>query len=273
MPLKMVNAVARRRVIIINHGELEYITDEQSLPYARSTRWTGRFFKSSLKSRIGAGRIYHLVLGDSIARNLARYRLVDPRHVISVDHPYIFDPRAAKRTAAGAGGVKTVGVKNIRAAFDTDALIARLAAAHPRFTFIILGAFTRLSGANIENHTTKTQRSRDEYEKILGRLDAMIFLYTDAEYRLKASGAIFDCLEHGIPTIAVRNDYFDHLFTLNGSLGYLYPDLDSLESHLDEALAADHSAIRRHIAAARAWHSPENLAVELRHRLNELFDP
>jgi hypothetical protein len=228
----------------------------------------GRIFASLLHMPAGAGRVYYLVLGDSIKRNMEALDLVDPDHIISLDHPYIFNRKAARRGPVRA--VKTVGIKNFAAGFDTDAWIARLAATHPGLTFSIIGTRTSIGGPNIENHTTTTQKSRAEYESILSRMDAMIFLYPDVEYRLKASGAIFDCIELGIPTIAVRNDYFEHLFRLHGPLGYLYADPDAIDANLDRALADDHTDIRHNIAAARARHSPENLTRVLRKKLDAL---
>jgi hypothetical protein len=269
LPIKVLNALLRRTIIIITHGELEFVALDPSIPWSNGTRRVGRLFARLLKW--GHSRnIFYLVLGDSIKQNLEALHLVAPRQIISLDHPYLFNARAALRRS---GTIKTVGVKNFSAGFDTDTWIARLAAAHPSITFSVIGTVSALGGGNIENHTVATQRSRDDYEGILRRMDALLFLYPAVEYRLKASGAIFDCLELGIPVIAVHNDYFDYMFRLHGQLGYLYTDLSLLITHLDEVLAADHTAIRRRLAAARKWHSPEKLTGVLRKKLDELFLP
>lgn len=279
LPLKLLNAVMRRAVVIITHGELEYIALAPSTPWSGTTRQVGKVFARLLKMRTGSRNIRYMVLGESIKRNLAALKAVDIRQVIAIDHPYIFNPAAARdnNTAPYPAGISTVGVKNFPANFDTDAWIVRQAVALPHLTFLVIGTWSRINTPggprveNIENHTGPTQKHRAEYERILSRMEAMIYLYPDDEYRLKASGAIFDCLERGIPAIAVRNDYFDHLLALHGPLGYLYPSLESLTHDLASVTTRDHSSVRRNIAAARTHHSPENLTRELQHALDEAF--
>ncbi len=141
----------------------------------------------------------------------------------------------------------------------------------PDHTFGIIGAKSSLEGPNIHNYTLGPRRNREEFEKILDSFDALVFFYLRTGYKLMASGAIFDAIELGIPIIAVRNDYFEHLFRLHGPLGYLYDDLPSMLADLPNLLQHDHSDVARNLVAAREYHSPEMLATIFRKKLAEIL--
>ena len=268
--IKFINIFKCYKIILITHGELEYITDDSSIPYAWSTRIIGKFFKTSLKFRRSAKDIFCLVLGESIKKNLLEYNIINTFQIISLEHPYMF--RKCQRKC-DKYVIKNIGVKNVNSNYDTDKYIYMMAKKYPQFHFVIIGAPTCVHGDNIINYTQKKLRDRKEYERILSTFDMFLFLYRQSEYRLKASGAIFDAIELGIPIISLKNDYFEHLFQLHGPMGYLYNDFNSMIDDLlristGEAMI---SRILKNMERAKQYHSVPNMTILLKQKLSKIL--
>ncbi len=77
-PLKFINIFKRRKIVFINHGELEYMTDDREIPYARTTRLIGKWHKAAMRFRRRNKNIFYLVIGESIKNNLVALDCVDP---------------------------------------------------------------------------------------------------------------------------------------------------------------------------------------------------
>ena len=264
--IKLINLFKHCKIILITHGELEYLSNDLSIPYARTTRLAGSFFKLSFKFMRNTKNIYYLVLGESIKQNFISYNLANPSQIISLDHPYIFNQSLHLHNNHEH---PTIGIKNINSSGLSDKYIQALADKYPNLKFAIISSFTNLQGNNIQNYTQKGQKSRKEYEKVLSTFDALLFLYRRTEYKLKASGAIFDAIELGIPIIALKNDYFEYLFKMHGELGYLYDDMQTLSNNISNAINDKEKleTIKSNLLKARIHHSPQSIATSMKQLL------
>jgi hypothetical protein len=78
---------------------------------------------------------------------------------------------------------------------------------------------------------------REALNERIQRLDYILFFYHSNMYKYLASGAVLDAVNAEIPIIALRNDYFEYLFSRFGPFGYLVDSIDEMESVIRKLLA------------------------------------
>lgn len=69
---------------------------------------------------------------------------------------------------------------------------------------------------------------RKDYDSKISDLDYAIFFYGKNDFILRSSAAFFDAIYYEKPFIALKNTFFDDLFSREGILGYLCENLEEM---------------------------------------------
>ena len=107
--------------------------------------------------------------------------------------------------------------------------------------------------------------SDTEFNLEITSLDIALFFYPENSYKLTASGAVFDAINHMKILIVLENDYFIYLFNKCGRLGYLCTNIDQMYVCLksvincDNSTKDDFSLFYKNILKARELFSYRNL--------------
>ncbi len=241
--INAVNAIIKRKVLICCHGELELLSDvvEEGGGLAKCLRYLARDF--FLKRRKIQDRVYFMVLGDVILKNLHSYLTEEQlKKFISVDHPYIFikQPQDTNKTKRDEGlHIGTVGAfSQIKGADLFVKIVSEVK--NPSVHFSITGRIfypmERLEQLGVDTaiDADKKALSQEIYNERISRLDYILFLYSPKSYRITASGAVMDAINLKKPIIALKNDYFCYLFEKYGSFGRLFKNLEEMTAFLSD---------------------------------------
>nr|WP_294900908.1 hypothetical protein [uncultured Pedobacter sp.] len=237
--INAINKILNRKILIFCHGELELLIPTQvevGILHRILSFLCNSFFKN--KDIKFNKQIYFVVMGEKIKSNLTN--LINReclKQFISVDHPYIFEQNAYPVKKSGILNFGTVGLLNKLKGLDNLILLSERLNLKGRsdLKISVTGKVT------IENHLLTSlgidlpsnngaSLSRSAFDERIKKLDYIIFVYPSDSYRLIASGAIMDCIKNSIPVIALRNDYFEYLFSKLGGFGIL---VDTIEQMVD----------------------------------------
>ncbi|MDL1914022.1 MAG: glycosyltransferase family 4 protein [Bergeyella sp.] len=137
-----------------------------------------------------------------------------------------------------------------------------------RFVSVVVGRH----GLDPENYPKvnfvakkNTYLSRKEFNEGVEKLDFILFFYDNEQYRLTASGAIFDAIEHEKVIIAIRNDYFEEIFQKCGDLGFLCKDDTEVFEIVNKILGneLDYSHVYENIRRAKEIYDYRNQIILL----------
>lgn len=237
--MNMLNKFLGKKVLIFCHGELELLVDtgtEVGILHKLLTYFLRSFFFER-KTQLSAG-LYFAVTGDSIFLNLSK--ILDDKTMlrfISCDHAYLFDKSrndsisANKELYLGWIGVfNTVkgGTNLLQIADQLDLRANRniQLSITGRIFYDIQVLLDR--GIRLPHNKGLAMLSREEFNKSISVLDYILFLYPVGTYAFTASGAIMDAIDRRIPILALKNDYFNYIFSKYGSIGYLADTVDEL---------------------------------------------
>lgn len=221
-PLGLPDSILKRSLptYIICHGELEMLYS----PDKKSLLSPGRIYHQRLHATLtqdaGKGRITLLTPGEAISNNLNN---LIPRLSYETKwfrHPYDLAPvswPSSDETERSGIRLGTIGKMNRRKGFDHLVRLSHMLATElkdGRVSLTVCGGhecqpkehplirFLSPDGGMVE---TKLMN-----ETIAG-MDALLFLYDTTDYKLTASGAIFDAIKYNKPILSVRNDYFEEV--------------------------------------------------------------
>ena len=242
--LKHINRLNRllgRSVVIFCHGELEYLAPENpgSGAFIKLLRHCCRNFYLDRKARMSDG-LYFSVLGDRIKENLREY--VAPQiwdRFLVMDHPYFFphgherENKHSKRRTLRLGTCGVMTRSKGAAGMADFARSCRDAGLDVSIVHIgrAPGCVQELKDSGVETASPDNRPlPREEYDRLAGELDYMLFFYPTDSYRLTASGAVMDAIAMRKPVIALRTDYFEYIFGKFGKAGYL---VDSTEQMVE----------------------------------------
>jgi hypothetical protein len=239
-PLNLLNKVLRKRIIMFRHGCMEMLQINplgKGIFYRFENKLTRQFFLNN--KLIISERMHFFVLGDVILKNLSVLLSKDKmKHFHSIDHPYDFDRNAltVKRENGSKLCIGTVGVFNeykgggdilqlaqILKEKEIDSLNISVTG---KIEFDI--SLLQEAGIDLPSNKGKSMVSVEELNDRVDRLDFILYFYPSDTYKLTASGAIFDAINRKRPIIALRNDYFEYIFSQFGSIGYLVDSVDEM---------------------------------------------
>ena len=195
-------------VVLSIHSELE------SLARPERRFWLPQFwFPKSLG--IPTKNLYPLVLAKNIVCEAER-RKISTANWIAIEHPYTFPEIAEKHSAkSGCFIVGAIGAASLsRGTHQIFELAERFKEdiTNGRFRFQIIGkVFPPLEQhitAAVEVPKRNGFSDKDEFDKAVNALDAVLFFCPCDSYQLTASGSIFDAVRYNKPIIAYENAYF-----------------------------------------------------------------
>ena len=101
----------------------------------------------------------------------------------------------------------------------------------------------------------------------MSMLDYVIFLYPKDGYILRASGAIFDAIDNEKPILAIKNEYFNYLFSKYQEIGYLFENTEGIFEYLNninqQNTSTDYKKIKHQL-------SPEIIALHFKKELEKI---
>lgn len=278
--INAVNGIVKRKVLICCHGELELLSDavEEGGGLAKCLRYLARDF--FLKRRKIQDRVYFMVLGDVILKNLHSYLTEEQlKKFISVDHPYIFTKyidKTEKEQHNNSLYVGTVGVFSQAKGGDLFIkIVSNVRNADVRFSitgrvYYSMELLNNL-GIDVAPDAHRKPLPMELYNERIKRLDYILFLYNQNSYRITASGAVMDAINLRKPIIALENDYFCYLFKKYGSFGRLFKSLEEMNAFLSKELVVQKAEVNLYdFEKIQKSMSPEHIAGDLYNKLKRI---
>lgn len=251
---------------IICHGEMELINGNDDGKLAKIMTWLLRqhFRKNNMY-----GNFHYIVLGDSILKNLSSK--LEPEYssyFSSIDHPYIFNDLQTMsafkaRLSVGIVGITTPtkGLSMLKELFKIKA---------DSIDIYHIGKISdndsqlKNAGLKIVKRDSNNELSRDKYEAWIKKMNFILFLYPTDNYKLTASGAVFESFSMGIPVIALHNDYFDYLSSKIGDFGLFFDNFEQMKSFFAAPYEFDTERMFLSIKKARNLFTSENVSKKLK---------
>lgn len=236
------NIVLRKKIVFVFHGELEFLEDKVS--YLKTSGWYKLCMCFSFRYLFMKSPAYVLVLGDSIRKNLSGYYPHLFPHILSICHPYILNKEEQIETEKKAGIIRmgTVGTmkesKGLKNLLLLSDLIGDLLSQNKLELYNIGRVYA--NGMDLGNSIIWAGHEkglpRDDFEKLVGQLDYLLYLYPLGSYRFTASGAILDAVKMKKPIISLHNDYFNYLLH-DCPIGYMANSVEEVEQFIRNIVA------------------------------------
>jgi hypothetical protein len=277
-PIKFLNIFLQKKILIINHGELELLTDKK--PGTRFGRIQKVFLKIGFKFDIKSDNIFFLVLGDHIAKYLVTHGYAKQDNILVLDHPVMPNNQISylneEKSYLNLG---TVGSLFQSKGIDKYAQLVNKVNGKLSVNWHIIGRCTNEMTPEkypfIHFHAKENKfMKRSEMDKLISRLDYMLFFYPDTHYQLMASGAVYDAIIYEKPIIAIKNDYFVYLFEKYGAFGYLCNNIDEMINVIEQLsiIHTENSNFKINMQKIKKMHSVEYLSDRLLKELSKLCD-
>lgn len=257
-------------VFYVQHGQIELLTKRLSCLNLN------HYLPLALKKLPEKHRI--IVLGDFIKSNLEKIVPELAGKVLSIDHPFIKTVASISLSEKRKGSVirvGTIGVGTKDKGIEQLNDIALYARRHDEnIQFYHIGRIYDDVSINesLVNLPIKSNGliPRELFLQNISELDYVLFLYPKNSYKLTASGAIFDALLLGKPIVAIKNDYFEYLFSKNPNIGILCEDIEILKQKVCSLPPVDSEAFKffsQQSFITLEYFSPKNVAKELKSQL------
>ena len=241
--LKTINCIARRRpgikIVQMCHGELEIL--RLGIKINPITTAALRWLKD--ENFKPADNFRFCVLGDAIKSNLKGVvadNLLD--NFITFEHTYVSRPEkncGVPETLAHDDSVKVGYVGAIEARKGLNNYLALRGLVDSCVKFFAIGRMLTdpgvLDAARIEyvpgykNGTFLPKETMDAY---INAMDIIVFLYPEHSYKLTASGAIFDAIDHAKTVFSLHNSYFDSVFA-RAEIGRQFDSIEDMAKAIE----------------------------------------
>ena len=277
--LNFVNSFLNRRVLVFCHGEMELLINSKY----KGGLQQRLFMKIIRDFYLYEDRKMHLsfcVIGKSVYDNMTD---ILPYKICKVfgfiDHPYIYDNCNYTALNRDEINIGTVGFFSISKGGDQFVKLAKLLESrNPNVKLSITGKVvddfekvTHLKNVDLPRDKGLVPVPATEFMERIRKLDFVLFLYPISSYKLIASGAIMDAINWEKPILAIRNNYFEYLFSKYGSLGYLFNDINEIVDYLDsERFTKDFRNNKIDFANIKRLTSPECILAQLSIVLDKL---
>jgi glycosyltransferase involved in cell wall biosynthesis len=217
-------------VIIVCHGELEGLRSISGNPLKQSF-WTARFLRNH------ASNAHPLVMDERVYRNAARCLGVrNIRGSVLFYHPYVFGNSPAERknpaktlricftgTASAAKGAEKMYALADRLRAEIEAGVIELS-----FAGSVSPEIRRLSNGLVSMNGDTALVSDTEYSRRISACDMIVFFYSDEQYSLTTSGALFDILDYERPVIALDSGLIREFMDRYGNVGVRAKNIDEM---------------------------------------------
>lgn len=260
------NNFFRKNILIFCHGELECLAPDYSEHSSFFEHLLEKTIKTFFIREQSINRnMYFMVLGDKIRLNLAS---ILPKkimgHIYSLDHSCIFSNHADKDDInkdkiikLGVRGGVMVGwglneLNFLKSMFSTEIDKGII-------EFCIIGGYGN------------KMLTRKEVNENTHDADYVLFLNNAKNYTYKftASGGVFDAINFEKPIIALRNDYFEYIFTKFGCFGYLMDTVEEMKAIIQNII--NERVVKEYpFAAIKQALSPKTVSVSLENILREI---
>lgn len=250
------------KVLFVVHGSLEEIL-------RRKKPWQLGFYNKMAFSYKNTSQYRYIVLGDSIKRNALKQFPFLEENLYAVPHPYRFDKireKCKKRKILRFGTIGTGSTaKQSEMLFAIEKKLCL--SAEKKFELCHIGSYLDIeipSNTTVQIYGGGTGKlSLADYNSKIQALDYILFFFPASSYKLTASGALCDAIAHGIPVIAIENDYFRWVFQEVGNIGYLCKDIDEMVAVIQRTIleqgGSDYNEFVANIKKARILFSKENV--------------
>lgn len=233
--LYAINKVMKRKVFMLCHGEMEHLIPDVGhggLLY----KLLGYEIRSFFMNKNRKPNINFIVLGESVLKHIKNILPSGiSKNFQKVELPYVYEQNAHYDKRASSGlCLGTVGTFNEYR--GGTGLVELIEALHgdQRVRFSITGKIDwgletlKALHVSVPENEGKKMVSAEEFKKRISDLDYILYFYPSNSYKLIASAAVMDAIELRKPIIAIRNDYFEHLFRYYGAFGYLVDDVKEM---------------------------------------------
>jgi hypothetical protein len=245
--LNVLNKILNKNIVIFCHGELELLNrnflDHPGIFAKLIQKKIYSFFLN--KNTTIVDKLIFVVLGNSILFNLNQilpYNII--KYFYTIDHPFISNDlniiyRQHKKLNFGTVGVVSKGKNIEQFIYLAKQFLPEIK--EKKISFSAIGAINYkrrdLLEAYIDIPNNNNLIGRASFNERISNLDYILFFYHSDSYKYLASGAVLDAINMEIPIIAIKNDYFEYLFSRFGLFGYLVDSIDDMENIIREILA------------------------------------
>lgn len=270
----------KTKMIFVIHGELEFLKKHKEQPLM--LKMWGWFLKYSFKVKTDT-KTFYLVLGDVIKNNMKRYNIVDLDKVLTIDHPCLYNGKmksidnSSSVLKIGAIGVASEQKKS-QFIFNIGDEIIKKNKSDIQVEIIgkILPNIYKYLRPGVLYSKENVMLDQQTFDNKIADLDFSLFFYDNTYYELCASGAFFDALNHEIPILGLKNDFFEYYFTKYGSMGYLFDNVEQLIVFLMTYNKSDdinYSSFIENMKVAKEKLAIDNLVISFEAKLlqNELL--
>lgn len=229
------NRFLRKKIVIIQHGELEY--PFKKIAFYKPYWLYGRLNSFSFRYLLNKSNVNLLLLGDSIRENFIRaYPMVDESSLIVINHPYKFTNISYGSIMQKSNSkiiVGTIGYLNSGKGLYTYCDLVDYFASDILADKIEFRHIGRVEpGFKTENHTnimwSSSYLPRDIFNSKISELDYILFLYPKYSYQFTASGALLDAISFEKPILALANSYFQYVLSTELLASGLVSSIDDL---------------------------------------------
>lgn len=182
----------------------------------------------------------YIVLGKKIYENLIKIIPEIKENVNILNHPYsIMKDQKEKKEKSYKIKIGTVGVgnkeKNNQYLFEIEKYLKE-----KNITNIELYHIGKLEESLLVQKTDikipakDKMLSKNEFNSYVNELDYILYFYPKESYSLVASGAIFDSIFRYKNILALKNEYFEEIFSESEKIKCLYDSLDEIKNKIKE---------------------------------------
>lgn len=242
IPLQVLNRYVQKNVYVVSHGELSFF-QRNDLKKTRPWYWYAKLWYYGFSRSNTKMHLKYIVLGESIKKNMIHLFPNLKDSLIVINHPYIFSSFQDKgqfvrktKIVLGVIGFMTQEkglydlldfAEQLKSKIFNQELEIKVIGRNPSLIDVKEYPFIGWSGDNV--------LSRKLFEEEIKKIDYLLYFYNPETYRLTASGALFDAISFGKPSIYLSNDYFKDAIG-ESPIGYGCDTVDDMVRKVDEII-------------------------------------
>ncbi|HIB8180947.1 TPA: hypothetical protein ACWX1I_002350 [Elizabethkingia anophelis] len=232
--LNFKNNYLKSNIDIICHGELEYSIAKSKIykPLFLYSNFIKKFLENKRNDNIRL-----IVLSNSIKENLKKYYPNIPLQSIDVVyHPYIYSNNIQYNNNDQIKVLGTIGSMAPSKGLNNLIKLAEILKEKTKDIKIqVVGSYDFLTDEYPVEFVfdMKYFPNNEEFNDKISKLDVILFFYEKNSYKLTASGALLDAVNHNKIVLSLRNEYFEDLFNKFGAIGFLCDDVNEMAALIE----------------------------------------
>ena len=237
--IKLVNLILHKNIIILIHGELESLNNENDRDHSFISNLFRIWYRITFWKLLNK-KIKYLILGESIVYNLKeiKKKKFPENNFIAIDQPYFYTEGDNQCNNSGKEKKLSVGIVGHAAVAKGSHQIFELAKLmaseinENKISFRVIGNISDcmmqykndLVFINAQNNFMP----RNIYEQEIRSLEYILFFYPDSMYKYISSGIFYDAISFEKPMLAINNNFLEYYFDRYGDIGYLCNNLNEM---------------------------------------------